>query len=259
VRLFGGTQATIRVQRGCPYPCSYCLVHTVNGKKARHRSPGSIVAEIQQLQTQGISNFYFRADTFSLDREWALSLAKLLQQECPRINWVTTTRAERVDLELLSEFRKSGCYGISFGVDVTSTEIGRRVNKLPQLQAAQEAMELCHQTGIIALAYIMIGFIWDTKETLAEAEQFVKRMYPDLLTVHFAHPYPGTQYYDDYQKSALSVLSREAQAMPAGNTLTLTRGELQSAAKRLLRTHYLRRRVLASLTRKILRHRFLAS
>lgn len=251
VRMFGKSQATVRVQRGCPYPCTYCLVHTVNGDKARHRSPISIVEEIKEIQNQGINNFYFRADTFSLDRDWAMDVAEELKEHCRGVKWVTTTRVERVDQELLNAFRAAGCYGLSFGVDVASSLIGDKVKKKPDLRRAMEAMRMCDQSRIVSLAYLMIGFIWETEETLAETAEFARKMRPDLLTIHFAHPYPGTKYYEDFDNSGISVSSKKAQATPASSSLSISSKQLKRSANRMLLRHYSRPAVLSSLFRKI--------
>lgn len=237
VRGTRNVQATIRVQRGCPFPCTYCLVHTVSGNRARHRSPLNIVSEMKQLRSQGVKFFYLRAETFSLDRKWALSLLDEITQECPGVFWVTTTRAECVDDELLAAMKKAGCYGISFGLDVASNEIAAQVKKPLKKAEARRAVELCRKHGIVSLAYIMIGFIWDTNETLKEAKQFIKDVSPDLLTVHYAHPYPGTVYYDQVKASnALErVVSLKAQAEPALAVGQLGVGEIRGFGRGLLK------------------------
>lgn len=250
VRGIGEPQATVRVQRGCPYPCTYCLVHTVSGNKARHRSPRSIANEVTQILESGISSVYFRAETFSLDREWALAVCRELERYCPGVRWVTTTRIERVDDELLGAMRAAGCYGVSFGMDVASPEIAKHVRKLASLETAQRAMRLCDKHRLISLGYLMTGFIWDNEDTLRCTEDFIVAVRPDLLTIHFAHPYPGTVYYEQFQKAGGEVLSKFAQAEPAGDGLGLSAAEFESRSRAILRRHYTRPKVLASLARK---------
>jgi anaerobic magnesium-protoporphyrin IX monomethyl ester cyclase len=251
VRGSAHPQATIHVQRGCPFPCTFCLVHTVSGNRARHRSPESIVKEIQELQARGISHFYLRAETFTLDKLWVKSLCKALLTHCPNIRWVTATRVECVDDEVIRAMRVAGCYGISFGVDVASETIGKRVKKPPQLEAARKAMRLCDKHGIISLAYIMIGFIWDTAETLKEASEFIRLIRPDLLTVHFAHPYPGTPYYEAVMREGKEVVSLKAQATPALHLATLSTKDIQRKARWMLIRHYATPSVIFSLLKKI--------
>lgn len=250
VRGIGAVQATIRVQRGCPFPCTYCLVHTVSGARARHRSPRSVATEMSECMKGGITTFYLRAETFSLDRAWALEVCRQLTTLCPGARWVTTTRIECVDQELLRSMRAAGCYGVSFGMDVTSREIARHVRKLADREQAAKVMRWCDAEGILSLGYIMIGFLWDTDSTVSEAERFVHEVRPDLLTIHFAHPYPGTKYFDDFVSAKGSLHSVRAQAEPAHDATGVSGATLRSRATRMLRTHYARPSVLFSLLRK---------
>ena len=253
VRMLRARQATIHVQRGCPFPCTYCLVHTVSGKRARHRSVSSIVREVKILHEEGIDFIYFRAETFSVDRKWALDLCHALETHCPDIRWVTTTRVECVDDELLAAFRKAGCYGLSFGLDVGSQVIAKKVRKPLSKELALRAMRACDKHGILSLAYIMIGFLWDTKETLTEASHFIKEIRPDLLTVHFAHPYPGTPYYEAVKEANAQVVSLHAQAEPAINLQALSAEEIRRFGKRMLTLHYRRPMVIVSVSKKLTR------
>ena len=120
VRWLGAPQATVRVQRGCPFPCSYCLVHSVSGNTARHRSPESVADEIASVRAGGTRYFYLRAETFTLDRDWACAVSDAIAARCPDVRWVTTTRADCVDDRTVAAMRRAGCYGISFGIDAGS-------------------------------------------------------------------------------------------------------------------------------------------
>lgn len=253
VRGLQKPQATIHVQRGCPFPCTYCLVHTVSGSKARHRSGRSIAEEIKTVMQSGIKYFYLRAETFTLKKSWVLDVCREIQTECPGARWVTTTRVELVDEEILEAMQSAGCYGISFGIDVASKTIAEKVKKHFEKEQVALAMKWCDKYNIISLAYIMIGFIWDTKETIQETEDFILDIRSDLVTVHFAHPYPGTTYYQSVQKANLPIISTQAQSEPALNTNQIDGAYLIKASNRILRKHYLRIGVLGSLVKKLLR------
>lgn len=253
VRGLGMPQATVRVQRGCPFPCTYCLVHTVSGDKARHRSPAGVAAEMAAVQKSGIDFFYLRADTFSLDRRWAIATSEAIAEQCPGARWVTTTRVECVDDEVLAAMRRAGCYGLSFGIDAASAAIGEKVRKKPDVARAHAAMRGCDANGIVSLGYVMIGFLWDTPETIDEAEAFLRAVRPDLLTIHFAHPYPGTRYHDDVTAARVAMGSPRAQAEPALASHAISPAELERRARAMTRRHYARPAVIASLARKSVR------
>ncbi|MBX7137311.1 MAG: radical SAM protein [Oligoflexia bacterium] len=252
VRGLRSAQATVHVQRGCPFPCSFCLVHTVSGNRARHRSPASVADEIRSLMDQGLRYFYLRADTFTLNKKWAIAISQALQQRCPGARWVTATRVECVDDATIAAMRAGGCYGISFGVDVASEEIGARVHKKPALAQAAEAMRLCDRYGVISLAYLMIGFIWESRSTLAETAAFARAIRPDLITLHYAHPYPGTAYYQAVKEAGLAgQIAEKAQAEPAVDLPGLSAAELSAFGRKLLLQHYIRPSVVGSLVRKL--------
>lgn len=255
VRGLRRPQATIRVQRGCPFPCTYCLVHAVSGNRARHRSADSIIKEMQQLLCDGIRYFYLRAETFTLDRQWALDLCREIAQRCPGVRWVTTTRVELVDEELLIAMRAAGCYGVSFGLDSASSEISKRIKKPLRQEEAKRIFALCRRHGILSLAYLMIGFIWDTDETLDEAARFAHTICPDLLTIHYAHPYPGTEYHRQVLESISSevTISPRAQAEPAIPISQLSPSQIHERGKRILNRHRRRLCVIYSLARGLIR------
>lgn len=250
VRGLGAPQATVRVQRGCPFPCTYCLVHTVSGNRARHRSPDDVAAEMAEVLRDGIRYFYLRAETFTLDRDWTLQTCAAIAERCPEARWVTTTRVECVDDEVLAAMRAGGCYGLSFGIDAASERIGEQVRKRPNRDRARSAMRLCDRHGIVSLGYFMLGFVWDDRDTLAETEQFIRDVRPDLLTIHFAHPYPGTVYASQVAERNLAIVSPHAQSEPALSLPGLTADDLSREAQRILRRHYVRPSVLQSLARK---------
>ncbi len=242
-------QATVRVQRGCPYPCSYCLVWTVSGNSARHRSPESVADELAELRERGISFAYLRADTFSLDREWARATSEAIRRRAPGLHWVTTTRVDCVDRDTLASMAAAGCYGVSFGIDTGSATIGEKIRKPPRLDRAAAAMRLCDDLGILSLGYFMVGFLWDTPETLAETGAFIRAARPDLLTLHFAHPYPGTRYHDDVRAHGAEIVDRRAQAEPA--LAGIGADALRDWARRTRRRHYANPRVTLSIARKL--------
>ena len=255
VRGLGKPQATIRVQRGCPFPCTYCLVHSVSGNRARHRSAASIIKEMQELLCSGIRYFYLRAETFTLDRAWALHLLAEIAKNCPEARWVTTTRVELIDEELLIAMRAAGCYGISFGLDAASKDISRHIKKPLRQKEAIQIFALCRKHNILSLAYLMIGFIWDTDETLKEAATFAHRIRPDLLTIHYAHPYPGTEYYrqvSEHMSPGLHISPR-AQSEPAMAISSLSAEQIHSHGRRMVRRHRRRSSTIFYLGKNILR------
>ncbi len=244
-------QATVHVQRGCPFPCSYCLVATVSGRKARHRSPQGIAAEMRALWDEGYRDFYLRAETLTLDRAWARELAGEIAREVPGARWVSTTRVDCVDEPLLHALAAGGCYGLTFGVETGSPSIGQRIHKPPDEAQTRAAFRACDKSGITSLLYVMLGFLWETPRTVEETGRFVQAVRPDLLTLNWAHPYPGTRYYEEVKRSGLAFRPERAQAAAALEPPGISLRALRRSALALTARHYLRPAVVASLARKL--------
>ena len=69
------------------------------------------------MQEYGIRNFFFRADTFTWDRDWVVSVCKEILKRKLDIEWVANSRANTVDDERLIWMKKAGCWLVSFGVE----------------------------------------------------------------------------------------------------------------------------------------------
>ena len=94
-------QATIKVSRGCPFHCFFCLATPVSGAKVRRRSPENIVAEIKECVEQyNITNFLFWSDIFNLDKKWTMDLCQAIIDSGLKITWSANTRADTADLEM---------------------------------------------------------------------------------------------------------------------------------------------------------------
>jgi radical SAM superfamily enzyme YgiQ (UPF0313 family) len=244
-------QATVHVQRGCPFPCSYCLVASVSGRKARHRSPDDVARELAALVAEGYRFFYLRAETLTLDRRWARELGHAIARLAPTARWVSATRVDTTDEATLAALKAGGCYGLSFGVETGSARIGDLIRKPPDLEQTREVFRACDRQGIASLMYVMLGFLWETPQTQAETEAFVHAVRPDLLTLYWAHPYPGTPYFEQVRAAGLAIDPRQAQAAAALEPHELSRAVIRRRAAVMTARHYARPTVVASVARKL--------
>jgi len=94
-------QAVIKVSRGCPFHCFFCLATPVSGAKVRRRSVENIIAELKEcVEKYNITNFLFWSDIFNIDKEWTLNLCNTIIESGLKITWSANTRADTADLEM---------------------------------------------------------------------------------------------------------------------------------------------------------------
>ena len=103
-------QATIKVSRGCPFHCFFCLATPVSGAKVRRRSVENIMAEIKEcVEKYNITNFLFWSDIFNLDKKWVYDLCQAIIDSGLKITWSANTRADTADYDMAKKMYESGC------------------------------------------------------------------------------------------------------------------------------------------------------
>ena len=206
----GEPMATIGVSRGCPSSCTFCMTPPMSGRKIRFRSPENIVAEMDECVTRfGITEFFFRADTFTIRREWTLALCKQIRSRswAREIHWVANARASTLDPELLTAMKQAGCWLIAVGFESGSDETLKKVRKGTTVKMNLLAAQMVHQAKIKLFGFFMIGFPWETRDHIKETVNLIHLTRPDFLELHLATPFYGTELYAQIaaQKGALAM------------------------------------------------------
>lgn len=192
----GEPQTTIQSQRGCPARCIFCLVGAVSGYNINFRSPESVVEEIEEcVNKYNIRNFYFRADTFTWDKEWVIKVCKLIIDKKLNIEWNCNSRVSTLDDERLQWMKKAGCWMIGFGIESGSNESLRKMKKGTTVEQAVEAIKLCKKHKIKSYLFFVIGLPWEKKEDVEKSIEFAKKLKGDFTEFNMAFPYPGTEFY----------------------------------------------------------------
>lgn len=194
----GKPMATIQVSRGCPSNCTYCLTPIISGKKVRKRSVENIFAEIEECYYQyGIQDFFFKADTFTIDAEWAGSLCdKILESQLNgKINFTVNSRVKPLDASLLAKLKKAGCFMLAVGFESGSNHTLSQIKKGTTREDNLRAATMIKKAKLPLLGFFMIGFPWETEQDIVENLKFMLKIDPDFVEVHIAMPYFGTELY----------------------------------------------------------------
>ncbi len=195
--------ATISVSRGCPSGCTYCLTPVISGKRLRRRSVENIFEELEECYYKyNIRNFFFKADTFTLDNEWAEALCdRIIGSElCSKIEFTANARVDTLNPELLSKMKKAGCFMMVIGFESGSDETLKRIKKGTTVQKNINAARLLKEAKIPFCGCFMIGFPWESEEDMLKTLKLMFRLDPDFMEIHIAMPYYGTQLYEECLK-----------------------------------------------------------
>ena len=187
----------IKVSRGCPYHCFYCLATPVSGRVVRKRSPANILAEVRQcVEQHGIRHFIFWADHFTFDGRWVLDLCKTFINADLGITWSANARADTIDREMVQAMKRAGCKAVSIGIESGSQDILDRTGKGITLGRIRQAVRLLKDAQLTTLGYFLFGLPWETRESSEETIRFSLELDCDYANFFIAAPFPGTRYYE---------------------------------------------------------------
>lgn len=237
-------QAVIKVSRGCPFHCFFCLATPVSGAKVRKRSVENIIAEIKEcVEKYNITNFLFWSDIFNIDKEWTINLCQAIIDSGLKITWSANTRADTADFEMAQMMYKSGCRLVSIGVESGSQYMLEKMGKKITLDDVRRTVKTFKKAGIRIYNYFVIGLPWETEETAEETIKFAIELNSDFISFYTATPLPGSRFYDYAKEHNLfdkDTSFESAYFYPAVNTHHLTRDRVFELHKSAIKRFYLR-------------------
>ncbi|MCW1296092.1 MAG: B12-binding domain-containing radical SAM protein [Candidatus Parvarchaeota archaeon] len=191
----------IEQSRGCPFNCAFCVASIYYGKKIRYRNAQKVVDEMEHVYKNfGIRQFFFWADTFTLARKNVIEICDEIIKRKLNVNWLANSRVDCVDRRLLEKMKRAGCWLIGFGVESCVQKILDNVGKKINLTQINRAINLCKEVGIKSATHIIFGLPGETRDTIKETIDTLKKIDPDYANFYIAIPYPGTRLYKEYKK-----------------------------------------------------------
>ena len=181
--------------RGCPYACTFCESKAIWTQKTRWRSPENVVRELKLLMERGVRYVYFDDDTFGIHPRYIAELCGLIETECPKLKWGCEITVGVVKERSVEYMRRSGCVRVNIGVESGNNQILRSVKKGHTIEKAYPAVDLCQRNGIEVGAFFMVGFPWETEETLQDTLTAIKRINADNIMLSIFTPYPGSELF----------------------------------------------------------------
>ena len=182
--------------RGCPHRCSFCSAGAYYGHKVRYRSPESVVAEIRRARSElGVRDIFMWAETFTLNREFALSLSRAIARDAPGTRWTCNARPDTVDPELLGEMARAGCWMISFGLESADPAVLERAGKRINMDFAAP-VRWARAAGMRTLGHFVLGLPGDSLASMRCTVDLALSLDLDFAQFYTAAPFVGTDLYD---------------------------------------------------------------
>ncbi|HZM00636.1 MAG TPA: radical SAM protein [Planctomycetota bacterium] len=194
--------AVMYSSRGCAAKCIFCSSVEFWGHEYRHRSPESLLDEMQYLvDTYGIQEIQFEDDNLTQNKRRARlifegMIARGLHE---KLVWNTPNGIAlwALDVELLRLAQKAGCYQLTLAIESGNQEVLDNVIHKPlQLEKARELAREIKALGIDTNAFFIIGFPGETLADMRDTFQFARDLDLNSACFFIAQPLPGTRLYD---------------------------------------------------------------
>lgn len=194
---------TLLAMRGCPYPCVYCAVPSMAGRRMRYRDPLAVAAEMEETHRRwGTRFFSFVDDTFTTSSDWVQRFTDALQarNRAGHLAWICLTRADLVTPDLLRAMKAAGCVRVEMGIESGSDEALRFLGKGLGRGHVRDAFRAARAAGLSTMGFVILNVPGEGPDDVARTLELALEVDPDYLQVSFLTPYPGTPLWDEAQR-----------------------------------------------------------
>jgi len=194
-----GGMGAVETKRGCPKKCIYCVDPVGKGRRVRVRSPRSVAAEVRTLLHMGIDHLHLCDSEFDIPEKHARELCQELAAHGlgEKIRWYTYATPAGFSPELAALARRAGCVGINFGADSGCDSMLKALGRDFSVADIERAAEACRREGIVTMFDLLLGGPGETRETLRQSIETMKRLSPDGVGASLGvRVFPGTKMVD---------------------------------------------------------------
>ncbi len=189
--------------RGCGNCCKYCSMRTM--WKSNPRPVEDVIQELKELKSKMV---IFYDPNFFGKRDYALELMEAMKPL--KILWVSNATADfGYDHELMQAAYESGCRGVLIGLESLNTQsLNSAAKRFRDSDKYEEIIRNIHSHKMVVNGCFVLGFDNDIEEELLALPERVDRLGLDLCRFAILTPYPGTRFYDEFERQG-RILTKE--------------------------------------------------
>ncbi len=238
---------SLQYSRGCPFHCDFCNVTTLFGHQPRTKSTQQVIAELDELYTQG-----WRGSVFFVDDNFIGNKKQLKKELLPAlISWQKNhdglsfhTEASinlADDPELVTMMVDAGFDTVFIGIETPNdqghAESGKSQNENRNLV---EDVKYLQKSGLQVQGGFIVGFDSDTPAIFQSQIDFIQNSGVVTAMVGLLQALPGTRLYERMQREGrlVSVSTGDNVSTATNIVPVMSLESLQQGYKKILRTIY---------------------
>jgi anaerobic magnesium-protoporphyrin IX monomethyl ester cyclase len=192
--------AVVSTSRGCSFSCTFCSQQKFWKQSWRARGPGLAADEILNLQKKYGANVFLITDEYPTQDQdrWEAFLDRLIYAKFDGYLLIETRAADIVrDAHLMAKYRKAGVIHIYIGLEATDQQTLDTINKELVLDESKECLRLIREHGMVSETAFVLGFPWETPETIAATLKLSQEYDPDFAHYLAITPWPYADIYEE--------------------------------------------------------------
>ncbi|PLX23466.1 MAG: magnesium-protoporphyrin IX monomethyl ester oxidative cyclase, partial [Ignavibacteria bacterium] len=190
----------VSTSRGCTHECTFCSQQKFWKKSWRARRPERVVEEMRMLHdTYGVNVFLLVDEYPTRERDrWEELLDRVIHARLDSY-LLMETRVEDIvrDADLMEKYRQAGIVHVYIGVEATTQETLDHIKKDISVEQSEEAIRLLHGQNMITETSFVLGFPWETPESIEQTLALAQRYGPDFAHFLAITPWPYADMYDE--------------------------------------------------------------
>jgi radical SAM superfamily enzyme YgiQ (UPF0313 family) len=159
-------------------------------------SPPRVLREIKYLVNDlGVKEIRIDDDTFDIDAARVIEICRLLAQEKLDLTFSVQCRPKLMTDEKAAWLKNAGCRMVLYGIESGNDGVLEKMRKNTTKEELRRGVRIAKKHGLDVLNCVMLGFYWDTPETVEETILFAFELNAEFTQVSTPTPLPGTDYY----------------------------------------------------------------
>jgi len=168
---------TMFTSRGCPKRCDFCDSPNLWSRMVRYTPVPKLVEEFQQIKNLGFDAIQFYDDILPINPRRVREMCAYLKQF--GLIWRCFCRVDIITKhggkDYLQFMYDHGLREVLIGAESGSQRILDNIHKETKVEQNATVLEWCDQIGIRCKLSFIIGLPGETRETLEETKQFLRR------------------------------------------------------------------------------------
>jgi lipid biosynthesis B12-binding/radical SAM protein len=189
-----GRIANVQTKRGCTFKCVYCNYPVLEGKTIRAQNAERVVDTVEMLVDRYEAKHIFFVDSVFNDSQGEyLELPKAMKRRGLSVPWTGFLKPEGLDEEGVALMAETGLAHAEIGADAATDITLKRLAKKYRYRDIVENNALLHRHGIHAAHFFMFGGPGETKETVREGIENIRRLENTVSFISMGlRIFPGT-------------------------------------------------------------------